>query len=51
MFTFAEEIGRQHALPYLIIHLLDNLPSKEENFGNFNENKLVLFLNQIQMGY
>lgn len=51
MFTFADEIGRQHALPYLIIHLLDNLPSKEENFGNFNENKLVLFLNQIQMGY
>lgn len=51
VFTFAEQIGRQHALPYLIVHLLDNLPSKEENFGNFNENKLVLFLNQIQMGY
>jgi hypothetical protein len=26
IFKFAVDIGRPHALPYLIIHLLDNLP-------------------------
>lgn len=51
IFKFSDELGRQHALPYLVMHLLDNLPNKEENFGNFDENKLVLFLNQIQKGY
>jgi hypothetical protein len=47
IFNFAQEIGRSQALPYLVINLLDNLPGKEEGFGSFNEDKLVLFLNEI----
>lgn len=47
IFNFCEELGRHNALPHLLMHLIDNLPNKEENFGNFNENKLVLFLNEI----
>lgn len=51
VFSFADQIGRQHALPYLVKHLLDKLPGKEDNQVIFNEKKLVSFLNQIQMGY
>lgn len=37
IFQFVEDIGRKHALPYLIMHLLDSLPVKEENYGSLNE--------------
>ena len=47
IFNFCEELGRPHTVPHLLMHLIDNLPNKEDNFGNFNENKLVLFLNEI----
>lgn len=51
IFKFSDNLTRKHALPYLMMHLLDNLPNKEENVGQFNEHKLVLFLNQIAQGY
>jgi hypothetical protein len=37
IFQFVEDIGRKHALPYLIMHLLDSLPTREENYGSLNE--------------
>ena len=48
---FAEDLGREHALPHLTINLIENLPNRQQNFGEFNENRLVLFLNEIQKGY
>lgn len=51
IFHFAKELGRVHALPHLGMHLIDSLPQREHNFGQFNENKLLLFFNEIQKGY
>ena len=52
LFKFAENMGRQHALPHLIMHLLINLPTEsEEDMAMYNEHKLVKFLNEIQKGY
>lgn len=33
IFKFADQIGRPQALPYLLIHMLDNLPVKEESLS------------------
>ena len=51
--VFAQDIGRSHALPYLITHLLDSVPLfyERDNSQTINYQKLVLFLNQIQKGY
>jgi len=48
LFKFAENMGRQHTLPHLIMHLLINLPTEsEEDMAMYNEHKLVKFLNEI----
>jgi len=50
IFTFADQIGRMHALTYLTMHLMVQLPSQPLN-NQYNEEKMVTFLNTIQSGY
>ena len=51
IFDFSMAIGRNYALTYLTMNLLRNLPNQPIKTLNYDENKLVLFLNEIQRGY
>lgn len=47
IFDFSKQIGRNYVLTYLTMNLLRKLPNQPTKTLNYDENKLVLFLNEI----
>jgi hypothetical protein len=47
IFDFGKQIGRNYVLTYLTMNLLRKLPNQPTKTLNYDENKLVSFLNEI----
>lgn len=47
MFDYYEKIGRNHALPCMAMHILEQLPDMPLTELNINMEKLAVFLNKI----
>ena len=51
MFNLSRTIGRENAFPAIVFRCMEDLPLEASQTSVINNDKLILFLNEISSGY